>query len=94
MHRITALALAAGMSLAAPLAAETAPRQSAQLAANAQFVLNRLGFQVVDAGSLSTRQLAAIQTQFNNPRLSFGRNWINSRGRMKVILGWDGFETR
>lgn len=95
MIRLPLLALLATLSTAAPLAAQRdGPRQSAQLAASAQYVLNRLGYQQVDATSLSTRQLAAIHTQFHGRRLNFGRQWIDSRGRIAVILGWDGFETR
>lgn len=94
MLRLPSLAVIAALCLTAPAFAQTAPRQNSQLAANAQYVLNRLGYQEVDARSLSTRQLAAIQTQFGGNRLSFGRPWINSRGRIQVILGWDGFETR
>ncbi|MBM2575243.1 hypothetical protein JQC91_02900 [Jannaschia sp. Os4] len=91
-----ALLIAAALAAAAaPAAAQTAkPAQTSQLAAGVQRTLDVLGFREVDARSLITRQLAAIHLNVAPRAPGFGSRWINLRQEVKVILGWDGYETR
>ena len=81
---IVAAAFLAGPAAAAP---ET------QLERGVQQRLDRLGFSAVDAGSLTTRQLAALHLELQGKRLIPGIPALRTRERVRVILGWDGFET-
>lgn len=85
------------LALLAALAAPVAPAHAApdrHLVANAQHTLNVLGFDEVDAGSLTTRQVAAIHLNIAPRAPGWGRRWIELRQEVKVILGWDGFALR
>ena len=94
---LTAAALAAplGAAPAAPVLAQAAAAApNRHLVANAQHTLNVLGFREVDAASLTTRQLGAIHLNVAPRAPGFGARWIRLRQEVKVILGWDGYETR
>lgn len=90
---LRALALLAALAAAAPAAAQgAAPNR--HLVSNVQHTLNVLGFREVDAASLTTRQLAALHLNVAPKAPGYGAQWIRLRQDVKVILGWDGFETR
>ena len=77
------LVLALALAIATPAIA--AP--NAQLVASVQQRLDILGFDDVDASTLTTRQIAALHMQLRGRAMDFGR--INTRSRVKIILGWD-----
>lgn len=86
------LVTAAGLSfavLATPVAA--APNQ--QLVTSVQHRLNVIGFSKVDAGTLSTSQIAALHTRLQG-NYTFGLNRIRTQQAVKVILDWDGSENK
>ncbi len=78
-----ALILVAMLAVAAP--AYAAP--NAQLVASVQQRLNRLGFAEVDAGTLSTIQIAALHLELQGRAMDFGPSRFNTRQKVKVILG-------
>lgn len=81
-----ALIIALSLAIATPVLA--AP--NAQLVASVQQRLDILGFRDVNAGTLSTAQIAALHTQLQGRAMDFGGfNRINTRSRVKVILGWE-----
>ena len=80
-----ALLLALALSLATPAVA--AP--NAQLVASVQARLDRLGFAHVDAGTLTTRQIAALHLQLHDRQGYGGFYSMDTRSKIKVILGWD-----
>lgn len=81
-----ALLLIAALAMATPAVA--AP--NAQLVASVQQRLDILGFRDVDAGDLTTIQIAALHLELQGRAMSFGGfNRMNTRQRVKVILGWD-----
>ncbi|WP_371156660.1 hypothetical protein [Jannaschia sp. 2305UL9-9] len=84
MRRHLAVAMAVTLATAPAIAAP-----NAQLVASVQNRLDRLGFDAVDADSLTTRQIAALHMQLQGRALSFGPGWIKTRQRVQVILGWD-----
>ncbi|MFO6464540.1 hypothetical protein ACK8OR_09110 [Jannaschia sp. KMU-145] len=84
-----ALAIA-GLLIAAPVTA--AP--NAQLVQSVQTRLNTLGFGAVDAGSLTTRQIAALHMQLQGGTMEFGIPQMDARQKVRVILGWDGYTLR
>lgn len=80
------LALAAALAIGTPVVA--AP--NAQLVNSVQQRLDILGFRDVDASTLTTRQIAALHLELQGRAMSFGGfNRINTRQKVKVILGWD-----
>lgn len=79
------LALMAALACAMPAAA--AP--NAQLVASVQQRLDGLGFRHVNAGTLTTRQIAALHLQLTSRSVGFGPRWIDRRARVKAILRWD-----
>ena len=79
------LLVALALSLATPAVA--AP--NAQLVASVQSRLDRAGFAHVDAGTLTTRQIAALHLQLSNRQVSGGFHGLDMRGKIEVILGWD-----
>ncbi len=81
-----ALLLIAALAVATPALA--AP--NAQLVASVQQRLNLLGFRGVDAGELTTSQIAALHLELQGRAMSIGGfNRMNTRQRVKVILGRD-----
>jgi hypothetical protein len=83
---IRPLVLAAALAFGAP-AAIAAP--NAQLVASVQQRLDVSGFADVDAGTLSTRQVAALHMQLQGRAPRHGRPWIETRQKVKAILRWD-----
>tara|TARA_R110002012_G_scaffold34960_1_gene100391 strand:- start:655 stop:927 length:273 start_codon:yes stop_codon:yes gene_type:complete len=80
------LILVAALAVATPVMA--AP--NAQLVASVQQRLDILGFRDVDAGTLTTRQIAALHMQLQGRAMDFGGfRRMNTRSRVKVILSWD-----
>ncbi|PTX57493.1 hypothetical protein C8N43_2163 [Litoreibacter ponti] len=79
--------VAASLALATPSFA--APNQ--QLVNSVQHRLNSLGFQAVDAGSLSGHQIAALHLALQG-RIGFGPNRIRKQQEVKNILNWNGQE--
>jgi hypothetical protein len=84
-----ALILIAALAFAAPAAAA----QTSQLALSVQFQLNALGFEEVDASSLTLRQLAAIHTQVDASWPLGGLRALRQRGTVRNILRIDGYRT-
>lgn len=81
-------ALILALSLTVALPATAGP--NAQLVTSVQHRLNVLGFRDVDAGTLSTAQIAALHLYLDGPVLDFGGfDRMNARSRVKVILGWE-----
>ncbi|CTQ31565.1 hypothetical protein [Jannaschia rubra] len=81
-----ALIFALALSAAAPVMAEP----NAQLVASVQQRLDILGFADVDARTLTTRQIAALHLELQGNAMDFGGfNRMNTRQRVKIILGWD-----
>jgi len=86
MTRALVAALLAVTLVTAPARAEP----NAQLVASVQHRLNSLGFTKVDAATLTTRQIAALHMQLGRRTGSaFGGDYIRTRQRVQVILGWD-----
>lgn len=78
---IVALLIATTPSVAAP---------NAQLVASVQQRLDYLGFADVDAGTLSTSQIAALHLQLDGRAMDFGGfTRMRTRQRVKAILGFD-----
>ncbi|SFJ09205.1 hypothetical protein [Jannaschia pohangensis] len=70
--------------------APAAAAPNAQLVASVQHRLNVFGFDHVDAATLTTRQIAALHMQLQGRAGSlYGANYIRTRQRIQVILGWD-----
>lgn len=83
---IRPLLIATILAFAAPAIAQP----NAQLVNSVEQRLAILGFQNVDASTLSTRQVAALHLELQREAFSFDNfNRINARSRVKVILGWD-----
>jgi hypothetical protein len=87
MMRTAVLVLALVLAASGPGEAVADPNP--QLVASVQRKLNSLGFQDVDATRLSTRQVAALHMQLQGGTTSFGRNYLQTRQRVKSILRWD-----
>lgn len=85
--RRAALALIAALAVAAAGPAAAAP--NAQLVASVQDRLDLLGFRDVDAGTLSTAQIAALHLELTGPLPGYGPRWIDLRQTVKAILRWD-----
>lgn len=75
-----AITLATAPAIAAP---------NAQLVASVQQRLDRIGFDSVEADRLTTRQIAALHMQLQGRAVAFGPQWIKTRQKVSVILGWD-----
>lgn len=84
MRRALAAAMVVSLAAAPAIAAP-----NAQLVASVQQRLNKMGFSAVDAGLLSTRQIAALHMQLQGGAPSFGPEWVTTRQKVTVILGWD-----
>ncbi|MEM8822585.1 MAG: hypothetical protein AAGF30_03150 [Pseudomonadota bacterium] len=76
---------------AAPVAAQQRNQGVSQLATSLQKDLDFLGFEEVDAQSLSLRQLGAIRSVADD--IGFGKKFIDARFRVQAILRTDGFTT-
>ncbi|MEM8851642.1 MAG: hypothetical protein AAGE03_16625 [Pseudomonadota bacterium] len=86
-----ALLLALSLAVAAvPAAAQTQRQGASQLAASIQKDLDFLGFEDVDAQSLSLRQLGALHSL--SDEISFAR-YVQNRYEAQAILRTDGFTT-
>ncbi|MGB3408925.1 MAG: hypothetical protein WBA67_15695 [Jannaschia sp.] len=71
-------------------AAPVAAAPNAQLVASVQHDLDAFGYSQVDAGTLSTRQIAALYLHLGTRRPSItGLSRLRTRQRIDVILGWD-----
>lgn len=81
---IRAALIAAALALATPAIA--AP--NAQLVRSVQHRLNILGFQHIDAGTLSTMQISALHMKLQGPYTSTFRR-VRTQQEVKVILGWE-----
>ncbi|WP_298295744.1 hypothetical protein [uncultured Litoreibacter sp.] len=84
--------VAFGLSMAvvaAPVAADPNP----QLVNSVQHRLNVIGFSKVDAGTLSTAQIAALHTKLQG-NYTFGYARIRTQQEVKMILQWDGSENK
>lgn len=80
-----AIILAAMLTISAPAAA--AP--NAQLVASVQQRLDLLGFSDVDAGTLTTAQIAALHLELQGRSMDFGGvERMKIRMRVKAILNW------
>ncbi len=89
---IRALATGLGLSLAVLVTPVTAaPNQ--QLVNSVQHRLNILGFSHVDAGELTTNQIGALHLRLQG-NYTFGLNRVRARQEVKVILEWDGSQTK
>ncbi|MGB3553085.1 MAG: hypothetical protein WBA25_00425 [Jannaschia sp.] len=89
MSVLRALAVAASLAATPAVAAP-----NAQLVTSVQQRLDRIGFDAVEARSLTTRQIAALHMELQGRALAPGPRWIDTRQRVRVILGWDGFARR
>ncbi|MEM7642790.1 MAG: hypothetical protein AAF366_09700 [Pseudomonadota bacterium] len=78
------------MLVAAPALAQTQRQGASQLAASIQKDLDFLGFEEVDAQSLSLRQLGALRSLSDD--ISFAR-YVQNRYEAQAILRTDGFTT-
>jgi hypothetical protein len=86
------LLTAAGLSIAV-LATPVLAAPNQQLVNSVQHRLNVIGFSKVDAGELSTSQIAALHTRLQG-NYTFGLNRIRTQQAVKVILNWDGSENK
>ncbi|UWQ18565.1 hypothetical protein [Jannaschia sp. M317] len=84
---MTRFALVLAAFLAGLQPAMAAP--NAQLVASVQHRLDALGFAAVDAGQLSTRQIAALHMQLNRRSFTPGPRRWDTQQKVKVILRWD-----
>ncbi|MEM9795972.1 MAG: hypothetical protein AAF919_05765 [Pseudomonadota bacterium] len=83
------------VALALVLATEPAQAEpNAQLVSSVQHRLNILGYQRVDASSLTTRQIAMLHLKLQGPLPGGGFRWMNLRQETQVILNLDGFALR
>lgn len=89
---IRPILLALSLAVAtAPVSAQTQRQGASQLAASIQNDLNFLGFDEVDAQSLSLRQLGALHSL--SDEIGFGQRFIQSKYKAQAILRTDGFTT-
>ncbi|MEM7642042.1 MAG: hypothetical protein AAF366_05890 [Pseudomonadota bacterium] len=78
-------------AFAAPSGAQSTGAGASQLAASIQPDLDFLGFEDVDARSLSLRQLGAMRSAFSS--IGTGMKVIDVQFRVQAILETDGYST-
>ncbi|MEM7489290.1 MAG: hypothetical protein AAF390_09230 [Pseudomonadota bacterium] len=91
IRTLTVLAALFMAGLPSAGAAQVTGAGTAQLAAAIQPDLDTLGFQEVDARSLSLRQLGAIRSAFSS--IGAGMKAIDLQFRVQAILETDGYST-
>ena len=74
---------------AAPASAQVA--RVAQSVEMVQGQLDQIGFNDVDALSLSSRQIAALRIKLQGDLPMAGGRWLDLRQDVQSILQWDGY---